>query len=219
MTDLRRVAFAGSPPQAGQRIGSSKANTPTPTGHSIGLARAETLDRKRLWQPIAKRNRSDFLAFLKNPEREIRLMAALDGEVVGLGVLVVAKAELRACYVMPEAATRTPQSECTASAAPDAYRSAESYQAAVHTTGQSGRQRRGGAEPCGLSWQVARRQSTCAARHSAHKNHVTLRKYFARRRIRQDSEAKDEFLCAEIQLCALADATNTWLAPARPFRI
>ncbi|MGH9253542.1 MAG: GNAT family N-acetyltransferase [Vicinamibacterales bacterium] len=43
---------------------------------------------------------------LKNPDGEIRLIAELDGLAVGLGVLVVANAELRACYVVPEAARR-----------------------------------------------------------------------------------------------------------------
>lgn len=42
--------------------------------------------------------------FLENRDNEIRLIAALDGEPAGLGVLVVASSELRACYVAPEAA-------------------------------------------------------------------------------------------------------------------
>ena len=44
--------------------------------------------------------------FLKNPDREIRLIAELDGEPVGLGALVVDNSELRACYVVPEASRR-----------------------------------------------------------------------------------------------------------------
>ena len=44
--------------------------------------------------------------FAANPDNELRLLAELDGEPVGLGVLVVAHAELRACYVVPEAARR-----------------------------------------------------------------------------------------------------------------
>jgi putative acetyltransferase len=44
--------------------------------------------------------------FSENPDREIRLIAELDGEPVGLGALVVANNELRACYVVPEAARR-----------------------------------------------------------------------------------------------------------------
>jgi putative acetyltransferase len=42
--------------------------------------------------------------FLANPDREIRLIADLDGEPVGFGALVLAPPELRACYVVPEAA-------------------------------------------------------------------------------------------------------------------
>ena len=41
-----------------------------------------------------------------NPDGEIRLIAELDGEPVGLGALVTANAELRACYVVPEASRR-----------------------------------------------------------------------------------------------------------------
>ena len=44
--------------------------------------------------------------FLKNPDHEIRLLAELDGQPVGLGSLVVDNTELRACYVVPEAARR-----------------------------------------------------------------------------------------------------------------
>jgi putative acetyltransferase len=43
---------------------------------------------------------------LENPDGEIRLIAELDGEAVGLGALVVSKSELRACYVVPEAARK-----------------------------------------------------------------------------------------------------------------
>ena len=42
--------------------------------------------------------------FLANPDKEIRLIADLDGEPVGFGALVLDPAELRACYVVPEAA-------------------------------------------------------------------------------------------------------------------
>jgi putative acetyltransferase len=41
--------------------------------------------------------------FLENPDGELRLLAELDGTLVGLGCLVVQKAELRACYVAPGA--------------------------------------------------------------------------------------------------------------------
>ena len=40
----------------------------------------------------------------RNPEREIRLLAELDGRPAGIGALVVERSELRACYVRPEAA-------------------------------------------------------------------------------------------------------------------
>ena len=42
----------------------------------------------------------------QNPDGEIRLIAELDGEPVALGVLVVSNEELRACYVVPEAARK-----------------------------------------------------------------------------------------------------------------
>ena len=44
--------------------------------------------------------------FLMNRDDEIRLIAELDGVPAGLGALVVANAELRACYVVPEAARK-----------------------------------------------------------------------------------------------------------------
>jgi putative acetyltransferase len=44
--------------------------------------------------------------FLDNRDGEIRLIAELDGEPVGLGALVVANSELRACYVVPEASRK-----------------------------------------------------------------------------------------------------------------
>ena len=43
---------------------------------------------------------------LRNPDHEIRLVAELDGLVVGIGALILERAELRACYVVPEAARR-----------------------------------------------------------------------------------------------------------------
>ena len=45
-------------------------------------------------------------AFLRNPDREIRLIAEENGVAVGLGCLVVENSELRACYVVPEAARK-----------------------------------------------------------------------------------------------------------------
>ena len=45
-------------------------------------------------------------AFAANAGHEVRLLAEMDGEPVGLGVMVVANADLRACYVVPEAARK-----------------------------------------------------------------------------------------------------------------
>ena len=42
----------------------------------------------------------------RNPDREIRLLAELDGRPAGIGALVLERAELLACYVRPEAARR-----------------------------------------------------------------------------------------------------------------
>lgn len=42
--------------------------------------------------------------FLVNGDHEIRLVAELDGEAVGIGALVIRHSELRACYVVPTAA-------------------------------------------------------------------------------------------------------------------
>lgn len=44
--------------------------------------------------------------FLQNRDNEIRLIAEADGVPVGIGALVVANSELRACYVLPTAARR-----------------------------------------------------------------------------------------------------------------
>jgi putative acetyltransferase len=41
-----------------------------------------------------------------NADGELRLIAELDGEVAGIGALVVPRSELRACYVAPQAARR-----------------------------------------------------------------------------------------------------------------
>jgi putative acetyltransferase len=42
--------------------------------------------------------------FLRNPDGEVRLVAETDGEIVGMGAIVPARGELRACYVAPAAA-------------------------------------------------------------------------------------------------------------------
>jgi putative acetyltransferase len=44
--------------------------------------------------------------FLANRDREVRLVAEIDGEPVGIGAIVVSLSELRACYVAPSAARR-----------------------------------------------------------------------------------------------------------------
>ena len=45
-------------------------------------------------------------SFIKNPDHEQRLFAEIDGRVVGLAALVLEDSELRACYVLPEAARK-----------------------------------------------------------------------------------------------------------------
>jgi putative acetyltransferase len=57
------------------------------------------------WAPLPITDRT-LEGFLANPDREIRLVAEIDGEIVGVGALVPSKAELRACYVAPGAARR-----------------------------------------------------------------------------------------------------------------
>jgi putative acetyltransferase len=42
--------------------------------------------------------------FLANRDQEVRLVAEIDGEPVGIGAIVVSNSELRACYVAPSAA-------------------------------------------------------------------------------------------------------------------
>ena len=39
---------------------------------------------------------------LANPENEIRIVAEIDGEIVGIGSTVLEKNQLRACYVAPQ---------------------------------------------------------------------------------------------------------------------
>jgi putative acetyltransferase len=41
-----------------------------------------------------------------NLDHEVRLVAELDGRPVGIGALILERAELRACYVSPQAARR-----------------------------------------------------------------------------------------------------------------
>ena len=54
-------------------------------------------------QPITEQVIERFLA---NGDRELRLVAEIDGEPVGIGAIVVSNSELRACYVAPGAARR-----------------------------------------------------------------------------------------------------------------
>jgi len=56
------------------------------------------------WAPPVSED--DLRDLERNDGGEIRLIAELDGAAVGIGALVVADAELRACYVVPEAARR-----------------------------------------------------------------------------------------------------------------
>jgi putative acetyltransferase len=53
--------------------------------------------------PVTEETLRDLAA---NTDGEIRLVAELDGTPVGIGALVIDGAELRACYVAPEAARR-----------------------------------------------------------------------------------------------------------------
>jgi putative acetyltransferase len=41
--------------------------------------------------------------FFINPDKGIRLVAEIEGEIVGMGELIIATNELRACYVSPSA--------------------------------------------------------------------------------------------------------------------
>lgn len=56
------------------------------------------------WVPQITEDALDDL--MLNADQEIRLVAELDGTLAGIGALVVAGSELRACYVLPETARR-----------------------------------------------------------------------------------------------------------------
>ena len=57
------------------------------------------------WAPLPVTDTA--IAFFRvNNDSEIRLVAELGGELVGIGALVLAESELRACYVVPDAARR-----------------------------------------------------------------------------------------------------------------
>jgi putative acetyltransferase len=53
--------------------------------------------------PVTNKNVERFLAHL---DGEIRLVAEIDGTIVGIAALVLADCELRGCYVAPEAARK-----------------------------------------------------------------------------------------------------------------
>jgi putative acetyltransferase len=53
------------------------------------------------WAPIPVTNKS-VERFLTDPDGEIRLVAEIDGTIVGIAALILANCELRACYVAPE---------------------------------------------------------------------------------------------------------------------
>jgi putative acetyltransferase len=57
------------------------------------------------WAPLPVTD--DAVAWLvANRDNELRVMAEMDGTPVGIGALVVRGTELRACYVLPDAARR-----------------------------------------------------------------------------------------------------------------
>ena len=57
------------------------------------------------WAPMPITEES-IAGFLRNPDDEIRLVAEMDGKMLGVGALIIANCELRACYVTPEAVRR-----------------------------------------------------------------------------------------------------------------
>lgn len=58
------------------------------------------------WAPLPITDRH-IENFLKNPDNEIRLVAEMAKEVVGIGAIVLQNSELRACYVSPGAARKS----------------------------------------------------------------------------------------------------------------
>jgi len=54
------------------------------------------------WAPAITDTR--IKGFLANRDSELRLVAEIGGEIVGIGALVASASELRACYVAPAAA-------------------------------------------------------------------------------------------------------------------
>ena len=57
------------------------------------------------WAPLPITERG-IARLLTNPDNEVRLVAEIEGEIVGIGALVLEKNELRACYVAPNASRK-----------------------------------------------------------------------------------------------------------------
>jgi putative acetyltransferase len=70
-------------------------------GLAAGHYAPETIDK---W--VAPATDEAVRELMLNRDREIRLVAELDGKPAGIGALVLERSELRACYVAPEAARR-----------------------------------------------------------------------------------------------------------------
>jgi putative acetyltransferase len=54
------------------------------------------------WAPLV--TEEDVERVLANRDREVRLVAEMEGQIVGLGAIVPQNSELRACYVAPQGA-------------------------------------------------------------------------------------------------------------------
>jgi putative acetyltransferase len=70
-------------------------------GLALGHYSAEVLDG---W--VVPLTEASLAAVQANGDHEIRLIAELDGQPAGIGALILAPSELRACYVLPSAARR-----------------------------------------------------------------------------------------------------------------
>jgi putative acetyltransferase len=71
-------------------------------GLAINDYRASVIEE---WAPLPVTDAA-CAVFRVNQDDEIRLIAELDGELVGIGALVLAGSELRGCYVVPAAARK-----------------------------------------------------------------------------------------------------------------
>src|SRR6266436_9161361 len=78
-----------------------KCTMPPCAGSQPRIMRQKLLD----WAPLPV-TQTGIERFLANPDSEIRVVAEIDGAIVGIGALVLANCELRACYVAPEAARK-----------------------------------------------------------------------------------------------------------------